>query len=72
MKRSCVLVLLLLVAPAMALAQDAPQPNYPPGYDCASVPAGSQREACEAYVASQRNEGWMMLPDQEISGKMRM
>ena len=48
MKRSCVLVLLLLVAPAMALAQDAPQPNYPPGYDCASVPAGSQREACEA------------------------
>ncbi len=49
MERACALVLVpLLVLPATAMAQDAPQQTYPPGYDCASVPAGSQREACEA------------------------
>ncbi len=39
--------ILMLVAPVMTMAQDAPQPLYPPGYDCSSVPAGSQRAACE-------------------------
>jgi hypothetical protein len=48
MERACALVLVpLLVLPAAALAQDAPQQTYPPGYDCASVRAGSQRQACE-------------------------
>ena len=23
----------------------------------------AQREACEAYIASQRHEGWELLPD---------
>lgn len=32
--------------PYQALAQDAPQPNYPPSFDCAKLPAGDQREAC--------------------------
>lgn len=47
---------LMLAASAMALAQDAPQPTYPPGYDCASVPAGSQREACEESQLSPKVE----------------
>lgn len=38
--------ILMMVAPA--LAQDVPRPDYPPGFDCGSVPAGSQRQACEA------------------------
>lgn len=32
--------------PALASAQDAPQPKYPPGFDCAKLPAGDEREAC--------------------------
>ena len=32
--------------PALAFAQDAPQPKYPPGFDCAKLPAGDEREAC--------------------------
>lgn len=48
MERACALVLVpLLALPAAAMAQAAPQQTYPPGYDCASVPAGSQRQACE-------------------------
>lgn len=31
---------------APAIAQDAPQPKYPPGFDCATLPAGDEREAC--------------------------
>ena len=27
-------------------AQDAPQPKYPPGFDCATLPPGDEREAC--------------------------
>ncbi|HEV8390557.1 MAG TPA: hypothetical protein VGQ35_11975 [Dongiaceae bacterium] len=37
---------LLAAVPALASAQDVLQPKYPPGMDCAQVPAGSQREAC--------------------------
>lgn len=29
-----------------ALADGSVQPKYPPGFDCAAVPAGSQRQAC--------------------------
>jgi hypothetical protein len=48
MERARALVLVpLLALPAVALAQDAPQQTYPPGYDCAGVTVGSQREACE-------------------------
>jgi hypothetical protein len=48
MKRASVLSpILMLAAPMMAVAQDVPQPKYPPGFDCASVPAGAEREACE-------------------------
>ena len=32
--------------PALVFAQDAPQPKYPPGFDCATLPPGDQREAC--------------------------
>jgi hypothetical protein len=32
--------------PMAALAQDAPQPKYPPGFDCETLPAGEAREAC--------------------------
>jgi len=28
----------------------------------------AQREACEAYVASQRPEGWMLVPDRYDDG----
>ncbi len=28
----------------------------------------AQREACEAYIASQKHEGWMMLPDRFDDG----
>jgi hypothetical protein len=33
--------------PASTIAQDAPQPKYPPGFDCASLPPGDEREACQ-------------------------
>lgn len=32
--------------PTLAFAQDAPQPKYPPGFDCAQLPTGDEREAC--------------------------
>ncbi len=47
MRRALVIVPVLMLS-VPALAQDVPRPGYPPGFDCASVPAGSQREACEA------------------------
>src|SRR3984885_5218440 len=28
----------------------------------------AQREACEAYVASQRSEGWLLVPDRYDDG----
>jgi hypothetical protein len=36
----------MALAPAAALAQDAPQPRYPPGFDCSTLKAGDEREAC--------------------------
>jgi hypothetical protein len=38
--------LLMVAVPAVALAQDVLQPKFPPGFDCASVPAGAEREEC--------------------------
>jgi len=36
-----------LAAGSAALADNTPpKPKYPPGWDCSSVPAGSQRTAC--------------------------
>jgi hypothetical protein len=32
--------------PTLVFAQDAPQPKYPPGFDCATLPPGDEREAC--------------------------
>jgi hypothetical protein len=47
MKRGAFLMGLMAVwAPIAALAQDAPQPKYPPGFDCAALPAGEEREEC--------------------------
>ena len=31
----------------------------------------AQREACEAYVASQRPEGWVLVPDRYDDGAPR-
>lgn len=45
----CLALLVAVVAwmPALALAQDAPQPRYPPGFDCATLPPGDERETCQ-------------------------
>ena len=40
------LVLFALMIPALASAEEAGQPKYPPGFDCSAVAAGSQRQAC--------------------------
>lgn len=40
------LVLGLAIVPALAVADGAPQPKYPLGFDCSAAPAGSQRQAC--------------------------
>ena len=40
------LVLAAAAFPAIASADATPQPNYPPGWDCSAVAAGSQRQAC--------------------------
>lgn len=59
MKRAYVFVPALMLA-ASAMAQDAPQPTCPPGYDCASVPVGSQREACEESQLSPKADDELM------------
>lgn len=47
MKTACFLGAVLATAiPAMASAQDVMQPKYPPGFDCAKVPPGSERDDC--------------------------
>jgi hypothetical protein len=43
--------------PALAFAQDAPQPKYPPGFDCAQLPAGDEREACQQSELSPTKDG---------------
>ena len=40
------LVLGALAIPALASAEEAVQPKFPPSFDCSAVPAGSQRQAC--------------------------
>jgi hypothetical protein len=37
---------LFALMPALAWAEGAAQPKYPPGFDCSAVAAGSQRQAC--------------------------
>jgi hypothetical protein len=47
MKRVTILAAMVAAClPALAFAQDAPQPKYPPGFDCGKLPAGDEREAC--------------------------
>ena len=38
--------LLIALMPASAVAEGGTQPNYPPGFDCSAVAAGSARQAC--------------------------
>jgi hypothetical protein len=47
MKRAALVsVMAAACMPALVFAQDAPQPKYPPGFDCATLPPGEEREAC--------------------------
>ena len=47
MKRVVLLAAVLAAwMPAQVFAQDTPQPKYPPGFDCATLPPGDEREAC--------------------------
>jgi hypothetical protein len=43
--------------PTLAFAQDAPQPKYPPGFDCAQLPAGDEREACQQSELGPTKDG---------------
>jgi hypothetical protein len=51
--------------PALVWAQDAPQPKYPPGFDCAMLPPGDEREACRQSELSPTMDG-----DQNDSGSI--
>ena len=47
---------------ALGFAQDAPQPKYPPGFDCATLPPGDEHEACRqselnSTMESDQNDG---------------
>jgi hypothetical protein len=54
--------ILMVLAPA-ASAQTIAQPKYPPGFDCSSVPAGSQRQACQdSQMAPQGNVNTNQAP----------
>jgi hypothetical protein len=63
MTRAAFLIGIMLTSmPAVALAQDVPKPKYPPGFDCAKLPAGDEREACrqselDPKTDSDRNDG---------------
>jgi hypothetical protein len=47
MKRIAFLAMVAMTCmPAVVFAQDAPQPKYSPGFDCATLPPGDEREAC--------------------------
>jgi hypothetical protein len=47
MKRVALLTAVLAAwMPAQAFAQEVPQPKYPPGFDCATLPPGDEREVC--------------------------
>jgi hypothetical protein len=47
--------------PTYASAEGTPQPKYPLSFDCAAVPAGSQRQACNR---SQLNPPMGPVPEQ--------
>ena len=63
MTREAFLIALMAAwAPAASLAQDTPQPKYPPGFDCETLPAGDEREACRESeltptMDSEQNDG---------------
>ncbi|HKP25706.1 MAG TPA: hypothetical protein VJV39_17690 [Dongiaceae bacterium] len=46
MRAAFLIGLMAAWAPVAAFAQDTPQPKYPPGFDCETLPAGNEREAC--------------------------
>jgi hypothetical protein len=48
--------ILMAAAPSICWAQDAPNPKYPPGFDCSAVPAGSQRQACQESQFNPAND----------------
>lgn len=54
------LVLGAFLAPATAAAEGTSQPQYPPGFDCSAVPAGSQRQGCNR---SQLNPPMGSIPE---------
>lgn len=39
-------VVLAILIPVAAAADDTAPPKYPPSFDCSAAPAGSQRQAC--------------------------
>ena len=45
MKRVALLMLAASM-PAQLFAQDVPQPKYPPGFGCDTLPPGDERAAC--------------------------
>lgn len=59
MKRVALLTAMLAASMSAPLfAQDAPQPKYPPGFDCAKLPPGDEREACrESELNPKSDEG---------------
>jgi hypothetical protein len=47
MKRvALVSVVAAAFVPGLVFAQDAPQPKYPPGFDCTTLPSDDERDAC--------------------------
>ena len=68
MTRAAFLMALMVVwAPTSALAQDAPQPQYPPGFDCDSLPTDDEREACRQSELSP-TMGTDQTDDRSITG----
>ena len=57
MTRAVLLTAVAIVWTAAALAQDAPQPKYPPDFDCAQLPAGDEREACQHSELDPKQDG---------------
>ena len=75
MRHAALLIgMMAAVIPAAALAQDAPQPKYPPGFDCATLPAGDEREACrqsELNPKTDQDEGRSLTgTDSETPGSV--
>jgi hypothetical protein len=60
MRPRLVAMVVAAVFPLMASAEEPVQPKFPPGFDCSSVAAGSQRQACNR---SQLNPPMGSIPD---------